>query len=140
MLTSVEYRFNSPLFQIETGEEQETNPQCFGKALAQWMLNQLGASGLMITEEIAAEDWGWLVTVQRKPFHLWVGCVSQKDDDYRSIPDAWCVFVSAEPSFIQSIWRSKEVQDSLAEVINKVEHILRTNTRIFELHVQAAPN
>ncbi len=134
MLTTGEYRFTSSLFQIEAGEESETNPQCFGKALAQWMLSQLKTNGLSITEEIVAEDWGWLVMVSRKPFQFWVGCVSQKDDDYKSIPNAWCVVVGTEPSLIQSIFKAQEIQDTLADLNSRVEEILQSSTEIFDLH------
>jgi len=62
--------FKSSLFAIEPNEDEETNPQRFGRQLAKWIGEQV--RGLGFTPEIIAEDWGWCVMCARSPFWLWV--------------------------------------------------------------------
>lgn len=139
MVTSDQYLFTATIFPIERGEESETNPECYGKSLATWMSQKLTASSVSINEEIIAEDWGWLVMVQRKPFRLWVGCGTQKGDDYRHIPNNWVVFVGAEPNFLQKLFIQEDVQSSLDKLTVSVEEILKLNSEIIDLRVEPAP-
>lgn len=77
-MSSHQFWFRSLRFEIEPGEDQETNPLCFGRQLAYWLRERLVAQGWSVEEPIP-EDWGWCLVVQRKPFMLWVGCVSVHD-------------------------------------------------------------
>jgi hypothetical protein len=74
--------FSSSHFKIEPGEDAETNPGIYGKALAEWMGAQLRRRGVPV-EEIVAEDFGRCVMVKRKPVMLWVGCASVDDNPTR---------------------------------------------------------
>jgi len=73
-----QFWFRSTLFEIEPGEDVDTNPLCFGRQLARWLRERLVAQGRSV-EDVTPEDWGWCLVVQRKPFLLWVGCVSVHD-------------------------------------------------------------
>jgi hypothetical protein len=139
MVTSDQYLFTSTSFPIEPGEESETNPECYGKSLATWMSQKLTASSVSINEEIIAEDWGWLVMVQRKPFRLWVGCGTQKGDDYSHIPNKWVVFVAAEPNLLNELFKQSDIQSSLSKLTVSVEEILKSNSEIIDLKVEPAP-
>jgi hypothetical protein len=61
--------FESPAFAVAPGEDEETNPGIFGKALAQWLAGQLRDAGFA-TGEVIAEDFGWCVPVESKPHAL----------------------------------------------------------------------
>ena len=56
-------------------------------------------------EGIVAEDWGWLVMVQRKPFLLWVGCGNVQDGR----ADTWRIFLAAERSLFQRLLGREKV-------------------------------
>ena len=72
------YWFTSDLFQIEPGEDEETNPRMYGKQLAAWLRQKLIDVGYQ-PEEVIPEDFGWLVLCSRDPYSLGVVCVSFKD-------------------------------------------------------------
>src|SRR5688572_21757160 len=74
------YWFRSTLFSVEPGEDENTNPRCYGKQPAHWLRTQLEKCGYSVVEAIP-EDWGWCVMCQRDPFLLWVGCRNRSDYD-----------------------------------------------------------
>src|SRR5262249_30561019 len=71
--------FKSQHFRVEPGEDKETNPGIYGKALAQWILQKLKARGYEVDDDLVAEDFGWLVMLRGYPFMLWVGCASVEE-------------------------------------------------------------
>ena len=73
--------FVTDLFQVEPGEEEETNPGIFGKQLAYWVKKRFEENGYSDIE-IVPEDWGWCVILQRKPNLIWVGCSGQKGVEF----------------------------------------------------------
>jgi hypothetical protein len=82
--------FASSEFAITPGEDSETNPGIYGKALANWLSQQLRSKGVPAGEAFA-EDFGWCVSVESSPHSLYVACANAPD-----IPDGWRVFVFAE--------------------------------------------
>lgn len=82
--------FESSAFAVIPGEDEETNPGIYGKALAQWLAEQLRAAGFSAGEAFA-EDFGWCVPVKAKPHSLYVACASTGET-----PDQWRVFAFAE--------------------------------------------
>jgi hypothetical protein len=81
--------FESSAFAVIPGEDEETNPGIYGKALAQWLCAQLRASGFSAGDAFA-EDFGWLVPIQSKPHRLYVACASGDN------AEQWRVFAFAE--------------------------------------------
>lgn len=77
-MTQKQFWFRSTLFEIEPGEDEETNPSCYGRQFARWLRDRLVAEGRLV-EELIPEDWGWCLLVQRRPYLLWVGCGSIHD-------------------------------------------------------------
>jgi len=71
MAQSALLEFESAAFAVVPGEDKETNPGIYGKALAQWLAEQLRAAGLS-AGEIIPEDFGWCVPVASKPHSLHV--------------------------------------------------------------------
>jgi hypothetical protein len=81
------FRFRSDLFRIDLQEDAETNPFCYGKALAEWIRTKFGELGYQ-PELAIAEDWGWCVMLKRDPFPLWIGCGNERSEFYGSVtPD-----------------------------------------------------
>jgi len=58
--------FTTDFFKPIAGEEEETNPGRYGKALAQWLAQQLKERGVS-AEGVIPEDFGWVVMVSEVP-------------------------------------------------------------------------
>ncbi|MGB8331154.1 MAG: hypothetical protein WCE62_13610 [Polyangiales bacterium] len=58
--------FESSAFAAIAGEDLETNPAIFGKALALWLAEQLRTAGFR-AGDVVAEDFGWCVPSERNP-------------------------------------------------------------------------
>src|SRR2546427_3929078 len=82
--------FESSAFAVIPGEDRETNPGIYGKALAQWLAERLRAAGFA-PGPVIAEDFGWCVPVQSKPHSLYVACASRGEKSGQ-----WRVFGFAE--------------------------------------------
>lgn len=72
--------FTSPRFNIVEGEEDFTNPGCFGKELGTWLCDELQSRGYQ-EAELLPEDFGWCVICSDKSFILWIGCGSVRTDE-----------------------------------------------------------
>ena len=81
---STAYSFRSDLFSIDPQEDEETNPFCYGKALAEWVRAKFEELGYK-PEAVIAEDWGWCVMLERQPFMLWVGCGCDRSEFYEAV-------------------------------------------------------
>jgi hypothetical protein len=99
--------FSSRHFAIEPGEDEETNPGIYGKALATWVAAKLKQRGVAV-ERIVAEDFGRCVMVRSKPFMLWIGCASLDGDAAR-----WQMFVTLEQGLIARLFGRSEAQTEL---------------------------
>src|SRR5687767_11080498 len=119
--------FRSDFFQPIPGEDSQTNPGIYGKALAHWLAEQLRARGVTI-EEVIAEDWGWLIMVSRKPFLLWIGCGSVDES-----AGEWRVFVEAEPSVIQRLFKGVNTGPAIAELQQHLEAIVPAIPKVSEI-------
>jgi hypothetical protein len=112
--------FTTSKFEPIAGEDKETNPGRFGKALAIWVRQKLLARGKPITEEIIPEDWGWVVMVQRKPFPLWIGCGNEDGSKTR-----WSLLVTAEPNIFQKILKRVDTAPAVSALETELEQIVR---------------
>ena len=92
--------FSSPYFAVETGEDKETNPGIYGKALACWVAERLQAHGISVDGGVIAEDFGRCVLVRRKPFMLWVACANADGSTTR-----WQTFIAFENSLLNKLFR-----------------------------------
>lgn len=95
------YWFKSTLFEIENNEDEETNPGCYGKALASWLSDEFSKLGY--ETDIIPEDWGWCVMLKSDEYMLWLGCGSMQDDIEGQIPKGseviWHTFPVIEVPF-----------------------------------------
>jgi len=109
------YSFTSDLFQIQTGEDAETNPGCYGKELGEWLCKKLKHAGY--DTELIPEDWGWCVMCSSRDYLLWVGCGAEQREEFFEKYDSespprgqdivWHVFPHVEVPFfyIKSLFR-----------------------------------
>ena len=81
---STTFSFRSDLFAIDPREDEETNPFCYGKSLAEWVRTKFEGLGYH-PEQVIAEDWGWCVMLKREPFMLWVGCGCNRAEFYSKV-------------------------------------------------------
>ena len=79
--------FKTELFDVEAGEDEETNPGMYGRQLASWLRERLDDLGYQV-QEVIPEDWGWCVLCQREPYRMWVGCscLSDPEDEGGGLP------------------------------------------------------
>ncbi len=141
------YRFRSDLFAIDPREDEETNPFCYGKSLAEWVRVKFQELGYQ-PEPVIAEDWGWCVMLKREPFMLWIGCGNDRSRFYDSVtperkesfvPDAsklvWsCVVGTDVPLWTSFFWKRlfgrASTRDDVGLVARQLEGILGNEPRI----------
>ena len=124
--------FESSAFAVIPGEDEETNPGIYGKALAQWLAEQLRAAGHP-TGEIIAEDFGWCVPVESKPHSLYVACASTGEK-----PDQWRVFAFAESGVVARLFGKDKSEESLASLFDALRRCLESTPTVRALREEAA--
>ena len=110
--------FTTSFFPVEPGEDAPTNPGIYGRALAHWLAAELRRRGVA-AEDPLAEDWGWCVTVKRRPLMVRVSCASVQGSTTE-----WQAFAFAERGPVQWLRRSgdpaaevRALRDHLAAII-----------------------
>jgi hypothetical protein len=91
--------FSSAYFVVEPGEDTETNPGIYGRALASWVADKLQAHGISVDGGIVAEDFGRCMMVRRRPFMLWVACSNADGSSTR-----WQMFIALENSITNRLF------------------------------------
>ncbi len=121
MSANPQVTFQTDFFKPLPGEEEETNPGRYGKALAQWLGERLKERGVTV-EGVIPEDFGWVVMVSRKPFMLWLGCGNTDGSTTE-----WNVFPVAELSTIQRLFKREDpgpaiekLREHLAELLPSI--------------------
>jgi hypothetical protein len=125
------------LFEIESNEDEETNPRIYGKQLANWLKDRLNNDGYKITE-CFPEDWGWCIILFRKPFMLFVGCANVYDYGTAKEGDPpppidkiiWSCFVAAEVPFYKRIFKRIDSSPDKKKLESDIERILRNESEI----------
>src|SRR5688572_19514467 len=134
--------FRSDLFSIDPGgEDEETNPFCYGKQVAAWVHERFSAAGYN-PEPIIPEDWGWCVMLERKPFMLWIGCGNDPAEFYERVkpedkPDfvpqadkvVWsCIVGTDVPVWTPFFWRrligKASTQQSVARAADQLREFV----------------
>lgn len=110
--------FSSPHFQVDAGEDEETNPGIFGKALANWIAEQLRSRGVTVAEVIA-EDYGRAVIIHHKPFRLWIACASCEDKS-----NHWQMFIATEQSVLRKLFARHDPGPELEQLRTHYRAIL----------------
>lgn len=116
--------FESSAFAVVAGEDEATNPGIYGKALAEWLANELRAAGLP-AGAIIAEDFGWCVPVAIAPHQLYVACASTEE-----APNQWRVFAFAEGGLAARLLGKDKSAESLASLFTAVRRSLESHPNV----------
>jgi hypothetical protein len=119
--------FESSAFAPMPGEDEQTNPGIYGKALAQWLAEQLAAAGFS-PGAVIAEDFGWCVPLKSEPHSLYVACASTGDK-----PGEWRVFAFVEGGIMDRLLGSDRSPESLASLFTALKHCLESAPIIHHL-------
>ena len=95
---------------MEPGEDSETNPGIYGRALARWVAERLNKRGLVV-EQVLAEDFGRCVLIRSKPFKLWVACASLDGSRTR-----WQMFIALEQNPITKLFTRADPESDLKKL------------------------
>ena len=123
------FQFRSTAFPLQPGEDEETNPGVYGKALAEWISGQLGKRGIK-TEGVIAEDFGWCVAVSGDEPKIHVACAPGHTEN------SWQVFAFAERGFLKSLFKPVNTAEPLARVYRELKGMLAENPAIQELRME----
>ena len=133
----ISYWFTSDLFQIEPGEDEETNPRMYGKQLAAWIRQKLVENGYQ-PEDAIPEDFGWLVLCSRDPYSLGVVCVSFKDYETALPGDPpppfddvkWCCGILVEVPFFKRLFGKVNTEEGVKNLDGLLRSIFEAESRI----------
>jgi len=123
--------FESSAFEVTPGEDAATNPGIYGKALADWLAEQLRAAGFSVGDVIA-EDFGWCVPVQSRPHSLYIACASTAEK-----PDQWRVFAFAEGGIMARLLGKDKSAESLSSLFAAVKNCLESTPLVRGLREEA---
>ena len=123
--------FESSAFAMIPGEDVETNPGIYGKALALWLAEQLCAAGFS-PGEVIAEDFGWCVPVKSDRHSLYVACASTGEKAQQ-----WRVFGFAEGGVMARLSGKDRRAESLAALYAAVRQCLESAPSVRELREEA---
>ena len=124
--------FESAAFSVSPGEDAVTNPGIFGRALAQWLHDQLHSRGLS-TREVIPEDFGWCVPIEAKPHALYVVCANSEQGT-----DRWQVFAFAERGLLARLIGKDRRSEALAALYAVLKGCLETAPEIRSLREEVA--
>ncbi|MFO1495166.1 MAG: hypothetical protein U1F26_10965 [Lysobacterales bacterium] len=125
------YRLQSELFTPEAGEDAETNPGVYGKALARWIADGLQRRGVAVAG-VVAEDWGWCVLLASRPYRLWIGCGNVQEEPS---PDRWTWYCSVHSEVpFWTFWvkwtQAAQIQAQVAQIDQLLAAMIAEEPRI----------
>lgn len=110
--------FVSPAFNPVWGEDADTNPGVYGRALALWLAAEMDKRGFRTRMPIP-EDFGWCIPVVAGPHQTYVACANSADT-----AKAWDVFVFSEGGLMARLLGHDERKKSNEQVLWAVSEIL----------------
>jgi trehalose-6-phosphatase len=122
MKTQVEFR--SSKFPPYEGEEEQINPGLWGKRLAEYLAQKLAEKGIA-TEELVADDWGWIVPVRNEGFRLGLCCGHQDGDD-----DEFVCFTEPSTPIVKKLFKKIDATAQLTRLTEALQQILASDPEI----------
>jgi hypothetical protein len=132
MNSPIHFNFESSAFPPVPGEDEETNPCIYGRALSEWLAAQLRTAGFEV-KRLVAEDFGRLVEVAHPGCKLYVA-VSNVDE----VGVEWRVFTFSEFGFLARLRRLPSGAEAIADLMAALKKILSANSQILNLREEAA--
>jgi hypothetical protein len=123
--TFVEFR--SSKFPPYDGEEEEINPDVWGKRLAEYLTANLTNYGIE-TEDIIGEDWGWYIPVVNKGFRLAICCGHQYGDD-----DQFLCFTDPKDPVFRRFIRKIDGTKELEKLTSAIREIFASDDEIRDI-------
>jgi hypothetical protein len=117
--------FDSPAFPVLPEEADEINPHIHGKALAQWLGNELRSLGVPVGEPFK-EDFGWYMDLKSGPHILAVICSGEEAEH-------WMVYASVSAGLLARLSGKDSSAQVLADLFGKVRRILETEPSVRNL-------
>src|SRR5574341_57073 len=127
--------FISTVFDVEAGEDAETNSGRYGRQLANWLAERLRERGHVV-DAVTPEDWGWRVVCRSGPLRLVAACgnVDQAEPDEAAISPprtvTWHCFPVAEAPLWRRLLQGRLVAQSLASFDRTLREIFESEPRI----------
>ena len=119
MRTHVEFRTSK--FPPYEGEDDEVNPGCYGRRLAEYLQAELPRRGIE-TGEIWPEDWGWCVPL---PDALWLGCAN-----YEEYEDGFLCMIQPSKPFIRRWFKKVDLRPAQERVADVLDGLLAGDAEI----------
>lgn len=118
------------------GEDEATNPGCFGKDLATWLGDALKLHGYGI--EIIAEDWGWCIMCARDPFTLWIGCSNtpreqvtlQRSSLIAANDTVWTCFVAVQAPLLKRLFTRADTASAANKLFAEMQSVLHDDAKV----------
>ena len=120
MRTHVEFR--SDLFPPYPGEEDEINPNLWGKRFAEFLQLKLVEQGIAVGDQgdPFVEDWGVGFHIENTPFDMWIGC-----GRYQQWEDGYLVFIEpSKPTVRKGLFGKVDTRADVERVANAIDRIL----------------
>ena len=127
LVTSQMLSFDSGAFPVAEGEDAETNPGIFGKALAGWLSKRLNDRGVPANEPYA-EDWGWCVELANQKYRTGFACSSE--DNQRT---AWRIFAFADLGLFGQFRGKDAANRTVNDLIANVKELLSNERSVTNL-------
>lgn len=125
MRTHVE--FASTEFPPYPGEEEEINPDVFGKRLAKFLAGQLPSHGFAVAG-IGVEDWGVQIDIEHSDFALWIGCAN-----YQDFENGFLCFIEPSTPFVRKWFKKIPAKATVEQLASAIENILQTSGKTSRL-------
>lgn len=127
MISDTRYVFESDAFPPVPGEDAETNPGLYGRALAAWLAEALGPAGHVV-ERIVAEDFGRVLVLAHPGCRLHVA-VASTDETGR----VWQVFAFAELGLVARLRRSSADASAVSRLMTDLKRVLEESADVKSL-------
>jgi hypothetical protein len=125
MKTQVEFR--SDKFPPYDGEQAEINPDCWGRRLAEYLKDKLAELNI-VTGDLVAEDWGYVLPIQNESFKVFIGCGHQSGAD-----DAFLCFIEPNKPFIRKLFKKIDTTQDVGNVVESLARILSSDPDIHDV-------
>ena len=129
MSSSNQIWIKSTSFEVEEGEDSETNKGVYGKAFSQWLASKLKENGEEVVDVIA-EDWGRCILLKEKP-PTFIGCANRWGETTE-----WGVFVEVKEGLVKSLLGGGSSGSEVRRLEALLEKILRGAEEVDEFIVE----